>query len=197
MSQQERLKQIQERVKAQKEKEKQEEALYFTKITSGPLWKIFEVMAWFCVTAAIILGVETFIEGKVRKLSQNEYLYYQGAIVVDGDAIFTPYYEDLAGFDENSFEVIYSPIFGDAKFLSFESVYSDSKTPETRTKHVVARRISIYSYFPFLQLVLLIPIVVYLYKRPNPIFKFGRMLCFLLIFPASLYFVGARIFMLF
>jgi len=37
------------------------------------------------------------------------------------------------------------------------------------------------------QIVLLIPLFFVWYKRPTPFFKYGRVLCISLIFPASIY----------
>lgn len=171
---------------AMKEKERLEDEAYYEKISSGKQWKIFRIFSIYCIALAALITVETLIDGETKKIEPANVHNTEGLVEING-GYYTPLYTQLFGFIDTSFRVVYSPVFGAAKYMVWTSKYQDTKTPLTFTDYTEWRYNSVYSYFIFIQLVLLIPIAVVLYKRPTGLFKFGRMLCLVLIFPASIY----------
>lgn len=183
---QEKMRLAAERTRQIKEKEQEEEAAYYQKISSGTNWKIFKIFTYYCLGLALLITIETIFDGNRTHLSSSEYVFHSGS-VQQGDDWYFPKYTELTGFLDTSFYVVNSPIFGAPKYLVWTSGYKDTKTPLTYTEYDVWRFNSIYSYYVYIQITLLIPLLVLWYKRPTAMFKFGRMLCLFLIFPASIY----------
>lgn len=185
-SSEEKLRIARERAAAAKEKVKLQEQVYFESISSGPKWKLFKIFSIYCAILAAVITVETLIDGEVEYLDESERQFFEGAIHVDGDWYF-PDYVDLTGYIDTTMCIVHSPIFGAPKSLRWTSAYQDTKTPLTLTNFYTWRYNSVYSSFPFIQLALLIPVFIVWYKRPSPLFKFGRTLSIVLIFPISIY----------
>jgi hypothetical protein len=200
-SRQEHLKRAAEQIKKAKEFEAVKEKEYYEKITGGTRWKIFTFFTFFCVLLALLTTFDTFVDGKTVKLSQGEFKFerslysidYQSVWVNDDD-LFLVHFKDLQDKDLNTFEVTESFIFRDYKYLSFIQAYEDSVTPLTRKRKYASKRISIYDWFPLTQVLLLLPLFVFLYKRQKPWFNFAQMACFILIFPGSLVLLYSLIF---
>lgn len=186
LSIEEKMRFAREQAAAAKERERLEEEAYFLKISSGKSWRIFRIFSFYCLGLAVLISFETIFDGEEERIGPSQYQFYEAAITI-GDDWYTPYYTEIAGFLDTSFVVVHSPLFGAAKFLRWTSAYQDSKTPLKYTEYTTWRLNSIYSYYVFIQLVLLIPLFVVWYKRPSPLFKFSRMLCLVLIFPAGIY----------
>lgn len=185
-SMEERMRVAREVAAVAKEKERLKDEAYFKKISTGPTWKLFQIFSFYCLALALLITVETVFDGDRVYLTQNERVFYEGAVNVQDDW-YLPYYVELTGYLDTSMAVVHSPIFGAPKYLRWVSKYEDSKTPVKFTEYSEWRYNSVYSYFVFIQFVLLIPIFMVWYKRPSPLFKFGRMLCLVLIFPASIF----------
>lgn len=182
----EKMRRAREAAFAAKEKERLEDEAYFIKISTGRSWKLFTVFSMYCALLALIITFETAVDGRSEPLDLKDAVFYQGAINV-GDDWYTPYYMELTGYLDTSFKIIHSPIFNAPKYLQWTSAYEDSVTPLKHTDYTEWRYNSVYSYFGFIQIVLLIPIFLVWYKRATPLFKFGRMICLVLIFPMSIY----------
>ncbi|MFN6083831.1 MAG: hypothetical protein ACK476_02745, partial [Fluviicola sp.] len=56
----------------------------------------------------------------------------------------------------------------------------------TLGKHEELRQNSIFNWFPFLQIALLIPLVTYIFKRQKPWFNFARVASMVVVFPGCL-----------
>lgn len=181
-----------ERIKKAREAELIKEKEFYTKITSGTSWLWFKIGTAFCILMVILTTYDTFFDGETKPISQNEYnfnreLYAIGyqSVWVDENLFIVPI-ESMIGMDMNSFQVTYSPIFGDPKFLSFASYYEDTKTPLEKRIQVAQKRISIYEWFPLAQIMLLLPLLVIIFKRQKAWFNFARVGCFILLFPGSI-----------
>lgn len=184
-----RLKATAEKLKKQRQEEAEKDRLYFEKLTSGTRWKLFGTFSILCVILAILLTFDTFKDGKVYQLTTNQYRFDRSlgswgnqSVWVNEEDIFLIPFEELFDFDENSFQLTTSPIFGDPKYLSFKK----KETTGDSTRYYFQKRISIYEWFPLVQLMLLIPLFVFLFKRQKPWFKFAQFTCFFLIFPGSI-----------
>lgn len=185
----ERLRVAAEKLKKEREEEIINDRLYFEKITSGPRWTIFTVFMIFCAGLALITTYDTFKDGEVYELTPNQYRFDRSlgawdnqSIWVNEDDIFLVPFVDLFDFDENSFQLVTSPIFGDPKYLSFTKKESTGDF----TRYYFQKRVSIYEWFPLAQIMLLIPLLVFLFKRQKPWFKFAQFTCLFLIFPGSI-----------
>jgi hypothetical protein len=96
--------------------------------------------------------------------------------------MFTPTLQDWSDRVENSVKMTYSPIFRAEKTLSF-----DVKVNETKIrKQEEIRQRSIFTWFPWFQLFLLIPLMVFIFKRQSAAFNFARIASLIIIFPGTL-----------
>ena len=181
-----------EAAEAKKLKEKQEEEAYFTRISTGTQWTIFKIFSFYCLALALLITVETLVDGETRPIPTSQIEYQEALIRING-SYYTPLYTEITGFLDTSFKVVETPLLGADKYLVWTSGYQDTKTPLKYTQYDEWKLNSVYEYFVFVQIVLLIPVFFVWYKRPTPLFKFGRMVCLILIFPASVYLLFATI----
>lgn len=186
LSSAEKLQIARERAEAAKEKVRLQEQAYFEAMSSGPKWKWFKIFSIYCIVLAAVITFETLVDGDSYYLTVPEREFFEGSIRIDDEWYF-PDYVDLAGFIDSTMHTVSSPIFGAPKSLNWTSAYQDTKTPLKHTNFYTWRYNSVYSFFPFIQLLLLFPIFIVWYKRPAPLFKFGRGFCIGFIFPASIY----------
>lgn len=186
LSTEEKMSRAREKALAQKEKDRLLDEAYFTKISTGTGWTIFKIFSFYCLALAVLITVETVIDGETKKIPLADVHNNSGLIEIDG-GYYTPLYVELAGFVDTSFRVVQSPIFGAAKYMVWTQAYEDTKTPLKFTDFDEWKLNSVYSYFIFIQICLLIPVFLVWYKRPSGLFKFGRMTCLILIFPMSIY----------
>lgn len=96
--------------------------------------------------------------------------------------MFTPQYLDWGGHVENTIELIYSPIFRTGKKLTYNSIVNYDEI----VKHIEIRQRSIFTWFPVLQILLLIPLATFIFRRQSPLFNFARIASFAFIFPGTL-----------
>ncbi len=182
-----------EKLRNQKIEEVKKEAEHYETITSNGGWTYFKIGMVFCLLFLIAITVDTFVVGDKVKIENqeweidHEWRSSTHAIVKVGGAQFMVWYQDWAGFIPNSFEVTRSPILRDEQILWFMQdpyTYGDEvKEPElkfgTRTR-------SVFNWFPYIQLALMIPLFTFLFKRPQQWFVFSRMLSMFLIIPGTL-----------
>ncbi len=192
LSQKEKMELIKEKMRAKKEQEKIDDQAYYQKISTGLLWNIFTFFTFFCLLTSILLTIDQYSDGKTTNYPLGSYLYDQGGILIE-DEYYAPYYVDLQGFDENSFRVTKSSIFGDPKYLSFDSVHGDTRNDPIRKTFQTFRYNSVYEFFPFIHIFLLIPLIVFIFKKPWAGFNFARLFCFFAVFPLGIYLLGVRI----
>lgn len=188
----EHLRKVAEKLKQERELEAQKDREYYEKITSGTRWMIFKIGMVFCILLAIVTTIDTFVDGKTEKLHQDQFVFdrslgawdYQSVWVNEND-IFLVHFSDMVGMNLNTFELTKSFITGDNKYISFIQEYEDSVTPMTRTRIKAQKRVSIYEWFPFVQVLLLLPLLVFLFRKQKPWFKFAQFASLLLIMPGS------------
>ena len=189
---QELLKKIAQRELANREREKQKNEAFFRKITTGIAWKVFIGGAALCLLLSILFTIDSLADGEVVSITENDFKFDRSKLVAYGyqsvwvdNEIYTPSFEELYGFDEHSFKVHYSPIFHDPKYITFNSDLGDDIP--------VMRRLSLYEYFPFVELLLLIPLIVVLYKRQNGVFYFLWALSILFVDTCAIYMLLVRL----
>ncbi len=182
-----------EREIANRKAEAKKDGLFFQKIAAGLYWNIFRVAAGICAVLAVLFTVDTFVDGGERSIPNTGYtferwrypVYGHQTVIVDNE-IYTPSFEQLFDFDIHSFKVHNSFIFQDPKFITFNSSLGDNQRAD--------RRVSVYEYFPLIQLLLLVPLAVIFYKRQNGMFFLFWGVTILLIYPSALYMLLSRIF---
>lgn len=183
----EHMKRAQEAMKEKKRLEEEKSRQYYEKITTGTSWMIFKIGTLFCILMVVLLTIDTLTVSKVVHLDPEDYEHRrntytkQDAVIWVGDEIFTAGYKSFISVDYNSFAVHKSGIFGQSKFLLFTA-----HTLDNPKRFYSYQRLSIYEWFPWLQLMLLIPLFVFLFKKPQPWFTYMRMMSMILIFPGAL-----------
>lgn len=176
--------------KIEEKKRKEEDEAYYQKVSTGKQWLIFQIGAVLCALFSVVLFIDTKIEGKTKALPVGTYSQdgvtherVSAAVWVDGD-IYLAHYADFVSVDYDSFSITYSALFNTAKYVSY-----DAHTLGDRERFRAWKYFSIYHYTYILQLLLLIPLLVVLYKRPNAAFVFTRKISVYFIFPASAIFL--------
>lgn len=177
-----------EKMRQKKEKEEREDREFYERITSGKPWLIFKVVVVFCTLMAVITTYEVFVDGPTKKLNEKswkinrdwEYTWHK-VLDVEG-YMFTPTLGDWIDHVENSLEMTYSPIFRTGKKLSYDIKMGESGI----RRHEEIRQRSIFTWFPALQLFLLIPLATFILKRQSPWFNFARIVSLVFVFPGTL-----------
>lgn len=184
------LQEMKEKLERQKIESKRRDLAYYERLTSGFWWKMFKVAMISCILFATLTTIDQFFSRKIRYLSRNEwkfdrslYIFGTQSVWVDG-TIFFPDIDQIAGFDENSFAIRKSLIFNEPRALYFKQKHY--KTGEIIEQRVTHQYRSIFNWFPYLQFVMLIPLLVYVFRRPSPWFIFFRGLSIFIIFPCIL-----------
>lgn len=177
-----------ERLRLKKEKEAREEKEFYERVTKGTPWLIFKLVVIFCTAIAIITLIDTFVDGKTKKLSEKdwkidhnwEWTWHQ-ILDVEG-YMFAPELGDWFDRKKNSLSITYSPILQTGKKI----VYLKEVKGVSFGKHEDLRQNSFFNWFPFLQIGLLIPLATYIFKRQKPWFNFARVASMVVIFPGCL-----------
>lgn len=174
-----------EKVRLEKEKEERENREFYERITSGAPWLFFRIVVVFCTLMALVTTIETFADGPTKKLDENEWKVdktwewtWHKMLDVQG-YLFSPELGDWLGHVEGSMEMTYTPIFRTGKKLSYLIEDNEGRI----RRHTQWRDRSIFSWFPVLQVFLLIPLITYIFKRQSPWFSFGRIVSLFFVLP--------------
>lgn len=188
INQQDSMRFAAEKMRQKREKEAREEKEFYERITSGTRWLIFKVVVVFCTLMALVSTVEVFVDGPTKKLTEKSWKVdhnweYRKHQVLDVQGyMFTPELGDWLDHVENSLEMTYSPIFRTGKKLSYDLKINESGI----RRHEEIRQQSIFTWFPAFQILLLIPLVTFIFKRQSAWFNFARIASLVLIFPGTL-----------
>jgi len=188
MNHQESMRIAAEKVRLKREKEAREEKEFYERITSGWQWILFKSVVVFCTLMLVVSTIEVFVDGPTKKLSEKswkinrdwEYTWHK-VLDVEG-YMFTPTLGDWYAREENSLNMVYSPIFRTGKKLSYKM--KDDRFGITR--HEEIRQESIFTWFPLFQILLLIPLATYLFRRQSAWFNFARIASLVFVFPGTL-----------
>ena len=152
------------------------------------MWLYFKIVVFFCTAMFVIFVVEHYFNGPTQKISKDEWRVnedwrYGQHVVLDVQGyMFTPAYFDWYSHIENSVELVRTPIFRTGKLLKYTGKVSGDKL----IYHTQHRDRSIFAWFPFVQIMLLIPLVTYWFKGRSPWFNFARIVSFIFVFPGTL-----------
>ncbi|MCT4561161.1 MAG: hypothetical protein N4A41_07265 [Crocinitomicaceae bacterium] len=188
ISREEALLQAAEKIRKQKEKEAQEDQAFYERITSGVQWLAFKIVVAVCLLILVVTTVDRFSDGETKKLTQNDWHVdrdwewtWHKVLDVQG-AMFAPELSNWSDRDETTMELIYSPILHTPKKLTYDL----KKDGIVIRNHVEYRQHSFFSWFPELQIFLLIPLFTFLFKRQKPWFNFARIFSMFVILPGAL-----------
>lgn len=177
-----------EKVKRKAEKEQREEDEFYGRITSGTQWLLFKIVVGFCTLMVVLTTIDVLVDGETKDLDESEwaidrelYMIAHQSITVDG-ALFVAPFKNWRGHVDNSFAMTYSPIFGTPKKMSYDQDLSGVGTMRQET----IRRRSIFTWFPYFQIVMLIPLLTFFYKRQKPLFNFARVMSLIIVLPGIL-----------
>ncbi len=178
-----------ERARLKKEKEAREEKELYARITSGWQWIIFKVVVVFCSLMVVVSTIEVFVDGPSKKLTDKSWEIdhnwsypWHSVLNVEG-YMFTPKLEDWLDHKDSTLTMTYSPIFRTGKKLVYEIEITESVTRH----HEEIRQRSIFTWFPFLQIFLLIPLFTFLFRRQSAWFNFARVASLVIVFPGTLF----------
>lgn len=175
-----------EKVRIKEEEAQRAENEYYYKITHGTPWLVFKIVVGFCTLMMVLTTIDILVDGPSQELDQSEWridreLYIPGHQSIKvGDDLFVPEMKDWLGHIDDSFEITYSSIFRTGKWLNYNREVSENVVLREST----IRRRSIYTWFPYFQIIMLIPLATFLFKRQKPWFKFARIASMVLITPA-------------
>lgn len=177
-----------EKLRQKKEKEEHEDKEFYERITSDTPWLLFKAVVVFSSLMALATTIEVLVDGPTKTLTEKSWKIdhnwqYERHTVLDVEGyMFAPNYLDWGGHVENTIELTYSPLFRTGKKLSYDSKVNENET----IKHVEIRRRSIFTWFPLFQILLLIPLITFIFKRQSPWFNFARIASFVFVFPGTL-----------
>ncbi|MEX1001152.1 MAG: hypothetical protein WDZ35_03475 [Crocinitomicaceae bacterium] len=182
-----KMREAAERIKKEKELEAQRDLEDYQNLLKSGKWKIFIGLMVFCAIMSILVGVDSLAATSKEKVPYEKVEFYSGNMRVNG-SYYLPQTGQLGDFQENSFFFKQTLIFKEPKFLCWhrEEWQADDNAPKKYVQECTVKRISIFEWFPFLSIGLLVPLFVVLFKRPQPLFKFSRYLCWLIVYPGSL-----------
>jgi len=177
-----------EKMRLKKEKEVREENEFYERITSGKPWFFFKAVMIFCTLILLVTTIDFFVDGTTKKLTEEdckidrdwEYTWHK-VLDVEG-YMFTPHFNDWYDHVESSLTLTYSPIFRTGKKLSYDIQSKDSSL----RRHEEIRQNSIFTWFPAFQILLLIPLLTFLFKRQSAWFNFARIASLVFVFPGTL-----------
>lgn len=177
-----------EKMRLQKEKEERENNEFYKRITSGNPWLIFKSIVIFCTLISVLTTIEVLVDGPSKKLTKAdwkidhdwEWTWHQ-VLDVEG-YMFGPELGDWLDHIDGTLELTYSPIFRTGKKLSYNIEVNESNTRH----HTEIRMRSIFTWFPVLQLFLLIPLLTFIFKKQKPWFNFARIASIFFIFPGAI-----------
>ncbi len=206
---QEKFQQAKERFKRMRDSEKEKDALYYEKITTGWRWKAFRGLAIYSLIFGLLLTADYFVTGRKRAIPEfTAYSFLPKTIEIDGEL----FQITESRFWENDFPPIqlnYGLFFKDLKSISIIDEPIDVNKNTWPSDHSIRSKLfanyefqefysygSVYYIFPFLQICLLIPVLLLKFKRPTINFSIGRLVALWIIFPCVIYlsFSNGRIF---
>lgn len=185
-----------EKMQLKKEKEEREEKEFYERISTGIPWFIFKTVVIFCTLILLITSFEVFVDGSTKKLTEDSWEidknweYRRHTVLNVEGYMFSPHYGDWFDRVENSLDITYSPIFRVGKKLSYD--IQDNKTTIRRHEEIRAR--SIFTWFPEVQIFLLIPLITFIFRRQSAWYNFARITSMIIVFPGALMVIYFAIF---
>lgn len=205
----EKIKAAKKRYQKIQETEREKDALYYEKITTGWRWKVFKNAAYYTLVFTFILALDFFNTGEQKSIPEATVYSHLPMSISYENEVFKI---DEARFWSGGFPPLrmnYSFFFKDLKSVSIIDEDIDFFTEKYPFNRSLRSKLfasynsedfysygSVYYAFPFLHVFLLLPFTLVIYKRPNFNFAIGRLVSIWVIFPLVLFlsFSNGRIF---
>jgi hypothetical protein len=170
----ERIKAAKARYKKAKEKELEGEAMYYLNLISGWKWrflKTFSIISFIFLALLVLDFVlptesELFVVHNFESNDMSGQLHFK----IDNSIHFFDVYEAIAIKRFPLIELNSTPIFNDLKSFSFLNGPNAGRIVEPMFCYLY--------FFPLVVILLLIPLVTVLYKKPTPIFSIFHKISF-------------------
>lgn len=185
----ERKKQAEFRYKQHQERQKREQDLYFTKLTSGKKWKFFKYASHIGLLLSLILLIEPFLPTIFEKhqiiAKSNSYsgLMDDQVVCIKTDRnlsvfVVNPYYSMFSSHSNINIErslIFHNPVKVWCQTIHFRKGFDVD--------------FSAINLYPIIPILFAIPFFVFRFKRKSYWFTFGLLASQFLIFPCMLWFL--------
>jgi len=207
-----KIKEAKKRYQKMQQTEREKDAAYFEKITTGIRWNIFRYLAFYTAFFGVLLTVDYFATGKQKAIPEiTEYGIIPKTIFYENELFVI----EESNYWQNNFPPVqmnYSLIFGDLRSINVIDDHTDPKQIKSPSDRVKCLELfeqhesqefysyaSVYYVFPFYHIFTLLPLLLTFYKRPSLNFSIWRLVSIWVIFPSImiLTFSNNRIFHLF
>lgn len=194
----EKVKLAKERWKRQQEEELQKDKEYYQKIATGWKWRFFQIFAIYTAIFTTLLSVDYFTVGEQVCVTNEANPDFYDRVLKVREEKFVVTTDDY-WFGPAAIPPIrgnYSYLFHDLKSISvitnYDPKYKSNSHSSKLNKYdyfenwelyTVMSFSSVYGAFPFLHLVLMVPLMLIVFKRPNLRFSVWRLVSIWIIYP--------------
>jgi len=161
----ERMQRARDRYYQSKMKEKEEEEAYYKSLISGKRGQIFKWFGIACALFSVIWFVDIFFlpeEKNTNIIREFEYTQSYIYLNLEGEECVFKSGDMASVTRNNTIQSFHSTLFNDLKYVYVTDHY--------RGMIKVVPRLSFIYYFPFINILFLIPILLFIFKRPTPFF---------------------------
>ena len=161
----ERVKIAKVRYEKAKLRELEEEARYYLGLIHGDKWKFIKYFGFICALFSVVLTLDYFLP------TTNQYQFVDflevndnwiNVFFINGESFSFDYNNALKISDLSYVDVHTTPIFNDLKYV----ITGDLNYPKGKATPIL----EFTYYFPLPHVLLLIPLLTYVYKRANVMF---------------------------
>lgn len=196
----EKVKVAKARYAAQQKRESAKDLAYFKQLTSGWKWKAYKIASYICLSLAILLMIDHFTVGEQSFVDRiDSYGHMNQTIELKGETFVIPdnvpwigRFPPMMKSKTIIFKETKSIQFLSAKdFITLEFLNNTKKKSlllfEQFPLVISMKANSRFSYYPLMQLILIIPFFIYKFKRPTFQFVTWRLLSIYICFPLGFY----------
>lgn len=202
----EKVAQAKARWRYQQAEEERKDKAYYRKVAFGWKWKVFQVLAGYTTLFTALLACDYFLDGGQVSVPANDkevVLNPFGDVVsIRGENYIVNNYDFWRSGGNMPIRMNYSYLFNDQKSISILTTplppYSaNSHSAERMRKYIhfegkelytVVSYNSVYGVFPVLHIMLLIPLILVIFRRPTLRFNVWRLVSIWVIYPLIIFF---------
>lgn len=196
----EKVQEARARYYSQQHRERAKDMAYYSSLTSGWKWNAYKFGSIICIILALLLTIDHFTTGEQLKVSRIDgYGIMNETIrIEDGIYVIPPeikWFGEYPPFIKNKtriFEEVKSiSMMSNIDFIIVKSAMKKRKGSlllfEQFDLTELRKQNSRFTYFPIMQLILIVPFIVVLFKRPNFRFVTWRIVSIYSAFPLGFY----------
>ena len=188
-----------ERYERMMQEDRRLDKLYYRRVAFGLPWNFFRVGSVYCVIWSVLFCIDYFSTSERKTIEPSDLLFNplaKSLSVESADAMFNiselQYWQNNRYFvrgnysllfhDLRSVTVIVEPVEGwsHKKDANRMLALTDFEMYKTKTFYSA---VSIYAVFPVLHIILFVPLILVIYKRPTLRFNLWRLISLWVIFP--------------